>query len=372
MLPPSFSTARTGPNRWNDCPRPAISIEYNLHALVRYHESYDTALRRVEVTKPIKFLPYTEVEPPTYTEHFPQEFVLNETIALRKHALGGGLGHMVVSAGEPPPLIYPSSASSASTECTVSVTVRPSSLPPARLRNLSFHVKPAIRAKTFYSTNILPCMPRQTDLAGKALIRLHDEVAKLAEQRFSSLKWDYMPPSSDVRGTPPAYEASAMEDSRSSFSGTSTDSSAGPTLSLGRSGSCGPHNFSPDGHRGTWRASFKLAIDPSEVLVPAFCGSLISRSYSLLFRMRVSGAHGKNCDLELPLQVVYLPPQHSVPGVVPEQPTGPCKGPAALLAQQDVSFHISRIYCLSNYGSCRICLRTEMDRRLTCIRRMEE
>ncbi|KAJ9145212.1 hypothetical protein NKR19_g6163 [Coniochaeta hoffmannii] len=226
---------------------------------------------------------------------------------MRRHALGHTLGHVAVSAPEPLPLVYSASASSASTECT---------------------------GQDFYSAAPMTCMPIQTDLTGTALIRLHDQVIKLEEQRFSALEWEWRP-LSDIRITAPAYELLAARDGPWRISDASEAPQAGSTVPPRQPASDGTYGGSQPRH-GTWHASVKISIRPPETLVPAFCGSLIARSYSLLFRVRVCGAHGKKCGLELPLQVVHPSPQPSLPGAVAEQVATPCEGPAALLAQEEV------------------------------------
>lgn len=298
-LPPSFDYARSGPTRWHGSPRPALSVSYSLVARIQYQEGDDATRRGVEAKQAVTLLPFSDADPPTCIDDFPGEFVLRKTIALRKHALGGRLGDLVVTAGEPPPLIYSSPGAGASTECVISATVRPGSLSPGRLPRLAFDIKAVIRAKTFYSAKPIRCMPRQADLTSKALIRLHDAVLKLEEQRFSALEWEYAP-ADNLEG------ASLVRPSSSA-------------------------------HGSVWRARLTLAIKPPETLPPSFCGTLIARSYSLLVVISVSGARGKKCCLELPFQVVYHGDTERGPGTIPAQPAGGCKGPGALLVQEAVS-----------------------------------
>ncbi|EJT75213.1 hypothetical protein GGTG_05150 [Gaeumannomyces tritici R3-111a-1] len=88
------------------------------------------------------------------------------------------------------------------------------------------------------------------------------------------------------------------------------------------------------GHGHVWRARLTLAVKPPETLPPAFCGTLIARLYSLLVIVRVPGARGKKCDLELPSQVVHQGDDSSDPCTTPAPPVGGCKGPGALLGEQ--------------------------------------
>ncbi|KAH6847733.1 hypothetical protein B0I37DRAFT_431538 [Chaetomium sp. MPI-CAGE-AT-0009] len=330
-LPPSFGTARSAPVALS--PAPALSITYAVGARIRYREKDDSTVRHAEAREPVNILPYLAAEPPTDIQDFPGEFVLSGTTPLWKHALlGGRLGSVVFNASEPLPLVYSASTPLATTECTLSITVHPVSMSLARVRNLSFTVRPATRAKTFYSVAPMPCVPRQTDLTGKAIIRLHDDVVKLAEQRFSDIEWEYRPAGA-VTGTPPPYERQPSEPGGTRApSSTSRSSWSSGRLSSGGGSACG----SDHSHEGVWRASLKLAISPPERLVPAFCTSLIARSYSLLLRIRAGGVYGRSCDLELPLQVLYAPPPHPNPrSAMDDRVSSPCEGPDALLAQED-------------------------------------
>lgn len=320
MLPPSFDTARQRPSRWNETNRPLLSITYSLVACIHYHENGHSALHHVEVQEPVNYLPYAEVQPPTPIEDFPGEFVFSELIKLRKHALGGHLGAARLSASEPPPLIYSSPISAPSTEFEVFIIIHPISLPLCVLQNLSFDVKPAIRAKTVYSTTPMTCMTKQSDLAEDTLNHVHDDVTKLEERRFSDLEWRQIL-ESGLDDMPTTDEALA---------------SSGPQILSGQNGLRGKPNERHGAYDGVWKASITVVIKPPELLVPAFCGSLIARSYSLLLRIRVRGAYGRKCGLELPLRVAHIPHQ-SMPRCLPEQTSGSCKGPVALLAQEDVS-----------------------------------
>lgn len=323
-LPPSFDTSTPGPTPWHQVPPPRLAIAYQLHARVQYREGGSTEPCHIEATKPIHII----ANPPAQAEQFPEEFAAAQRATLSKHALGGRLGSIDVCASEPPPLIQLSSTLLGSTQSTLSVTVDAGSMSQARLQKISLHVRPSIRQKTFYSPNAMQCLPTEADLAGKDLLRLHENVIPLSEQRFFNLDWRFRSQGMEMRA-PPTYEdsESAMQDIRSiASSGSgglspSDPSSVTPSVSLD----------------GSWTASLGLSIQPRATLVPAFCGRRIARSYSLVLRVRVSGAHGKIPDLELPLQVVYPPPPPpSGQTAMPEQVPGLCQGPDGLLAQEQV------------------------------------
>lgn len=324
-LPPSFDTAAPGPTPWHQVPPPRLAIAYRLHARVQYRDGGGTEPCPIEETKPIHII----ANPPAQAEQLPEEFAAARRATLSKHALGGRLGSIDVCASEPPPLIQLSSTLLASTQSTLSVTVNAASMSQSRLQKISLHVRPSIRKKTFYSPNAMQCPPKEADLAGKNLVRLHENVMPLSEQRFSNLGWRLRSQGMEMCA-PPTYEdsESVMQEIRLIASSGSGGLSPSDTSSV-------TPRVSQD---GSWTASLELSIQPPALLVPAFCGRHIARSYSLVLRIRVSGAHGKIPDLELPLQVVYPPPPPPPSGQTSmlEQVSGLCQGADGLLAQEQV------------------------------------
>ncbi|KAL5404845.1 hypothetical protein PMIN04_012497 [Paraphaeosphaeria minitans] len=68
-----------------------ISVNYQLHAAVRYRKQQDAGLELLQTTDKVKksqivdFLPYSEVQPPTHVASFPEEFVLKTTSPIWKY-----------------------------------------------------------------------------------------------------------------------------------------------------------------------------------------------------------------------------------------------------------------------------------------------
>ncbi|KAF1832261.1 hypothetical protein BDW02DRAFT_555217 [Decorospora gaudefroyi] len=299
ILPPTFRSK----GLYSD----PISVTYKLHGVVRYrNEQYTSSempqiAKKVEKSRNIDFLPYTEIEPPTHVASFPEEFVLKTNSPIWKYALGGRLGELTMSTSEPLPLAYSPYENRPSTDLTLTMTAHaPVAL--QRLRAISINVRPAIRVKTFYASEPMLCFPKQTFLNQNQSIRLHDEIIKLEHVDFTQMDWRYH---------------AVMDDA---LKRTSTNSSFG------------------DNSGDEWRVSIRIPIQPHETILPTFCGSLVSRSYSLILRVRVAGLRTQNFGFEVPLQVVYLRPSQIRNDSVHDERSNSCIGPEGLLAQQDVRF----------------------------------
>jgi hypothetical protein len=280
ILPPTFRITAL----YSD----PISVTYKIHAVVQYSQEQDAGSEvpqttdKTEKSQIVDFLPYSGVEPPTHVASFPEEFVLKTTSPIWKYAFGGRLGELAMSTSEPLPLAYSPYEDRPSTDLTLSITAH-APLAVQRLRAMSLNVIPAIRVKTFYASEPMPCLPKQTFLNQNQSIRLHDDVIKLEHVDFTQLDWKYCP--RIKTDEPPEYEDAVMGNA---LERTSTNSSLG------------------DNNGDEWRVSVRIPIQHHETILPTFCGSLISRSYSLLLRIRVAGIRTQKADFEIPLQVVYL------------------------------------------------------------------
>ncbi|OAL42670.1 hypothetical protein IQ07DRAFT_606500 [Pyrenochaeta sp. DS3sAY3a] len=308
-----------------------ISVTYRLHSIVQYSKEQIAgsevlqAVGKIEKSRIVDFLPYSEVEPPTHIASFSEEFVLKTTSPIWKYALGGRLGELTISTSEPLPLAYSPYEECPSTDLTLSITAH-APLAVQRLRAMSLNVKPAIRVKTFYASEPMPCLPKQTFLNNNQSIRLHNEIVKLEHVDFTQLDWKYYPVIETDE--PPNYEDAVM------------DNALERTCTVSRL---------TDNSGDEWRASVRIPIQPHETILPTFCGSLISRSYSLILRVQVAGLHTRKADLEIPLQVVYLRPSQLRNDSVHDERSTSCIGPEGLLAQQDV---LSTPISLSNALTC--------------------
>ncbi|KAF2176866.1 hypothetical protein K469DRAFT_605526 [Zopfia rhizophila CBS 207.26] len=194
-----------------------------------------------------------------------------------KYALGDRLGSLEIFTREPLPLAYSSYSSTASTECTLSVTAHSAAPAIQRLRALSLEIQAVIRVKTFFSTEPIVCLPKQTFLTQSACIRLHDKVIDLGRERYTQLEWEYSP---GVRNDKPPAVLRLWASDSSVLSNNDSNSA--------------------------WNVAVRIPIKPQTKLLPTFCSSLIARSYSMVLRVKLAGVHAKKVDLEVPLQIVYL------------------------------------------------------------------
>jgi hypothetical protein len=184
ILPPTFRSTAL----YSD----PISVTCKLHAVVRYRKEQDAGsevpqtTNKTEKSQIVDFLPYSDVEPPTHVADFPGEFVLRVTLLIWKYALGGRLGELTMSTSEPLPLTYTPYKDHPSTDLALYITTR-APLAVQRLRAMSLNVQSAIRVKTFYASEPMPCPPKQTFLGQKQSIRFYDESSNLNMR--NSLDW---------------------------------------------------------------------------------------------------------------------------------------------------------------------------------------
>lgn len=236
-------------------------MSYTLHSVVQYSKEKIAGsevlqtVKKIEESRDVDFLPYSEVQPLTDIASFPEEFVLKTTSLMWKYAICGRLGGLTISTSEPLPLTSSPHEDRCSTDLTLSLAAH-APLAVQRLRSVSLDVKPAIRVKTFYASEPMPCLPKQTFLYQNHSIRLQEGIIKLEHVNFTQLDWKYCP--RIETDEPPSYEDAVMENAPER---TSTNSSLGPNSG------------------DEWRASVRIPIEPHETILPTFCRSLISRRF---------------------------------------------------------------------------------------------
>ena len=242
-------------------------------------------LRRVEASKDINILPYSEPPPPTNTSDYPDEFIASVTSSLRLYRFRPCVGTLSASIEEPKPLVYSNSISTSATETTLRISLEGFTLNLERLQRLSIRIKSGIRAKTFYSAIPITCMPNQSDLALKSLLRLHDDVMELEEQRYGKLEWE-----------------------------------------------------------PSWSTSLRIRIAPAQALPPSFCSVLVARSYSLITRVSFDGMYMKDVDFEMPLQVIYpFERRFEEDTSIQSLRSNPCQGVLAILSREEVCVLLHRV-----------------------------
>ncbi|EHK44744.1 hypothetical protein TRIATDRAFT_308306 [Trichoderma atroviride IMI 206040] len=184
---------------------------------------------------------------------------------LRRH-----LGKLNVITEEPNTLAYTSAFLAPSTSCRVHVNLTRASIDAQYLHNISLKVGRVLRSKTFYSAKDIPCFRNQTHLTDSELLRLYNDVRKAGKWKLENLEWTYVP-------------------------------------TLGYQNGNGPSDKSQSDKVAAWISSLRFSISPKYRLQATFCTKHVARSYSLLFRIHITGVYVEMVDFEAPLQVVFPP-----------------------------------------------------------------
>ena len=308
-FPPSFNSRNAYFHSWSPVPLPDISILYSLQIVLTYTLQTPTtadSMMTVVMSKPIEFLPYHEVPPLIHTESCPSDFTLSVRRPLWKSILYGRLGLVTISTKEPPPLAYLSNQAPVSTECEFDITVECDLAAIRRLRYTTIVVNPAICAKTYYSSEKLPCIPAQSlSTDHGSLLHIYKDFQRLDSQTFQNFQWTFPNLESAADETvdhlgesaPPSYEdTSVRRDSNISSRSSGASRHWVDTSPSERQYAC------------RLQTSICVPITPSRRLQATFSSHLVARAYSVIFNISFGGAYASKMDLEVPLQVAYPRP----------------------------------------------------------------
>jgi hypothetical protein len=289
QLPPSLNLGEEFVDQFTGTRFAQPRITYFLRAAVSFTTESHQDCQTLETFLPATIAPYTEELPPTATDDFPMEFKERESKVLRRSLMGGTLGTMNVSLKEPPALIYDTSSTSSSTTALMRLEFESTNVNLKdvlkSLQGLSFTVFSLVRVKTFYSVKSFPRLPSQTLLESFREMRLRDGILKLETQYVRDVSWGYR----------------VSLDSRSNVSLASQ-------LSLSISNKDGTRQASMISEpNGKWISNWTVPIEVNGRLLPTFCSSLVARFYTLIVRVKVTGARQEAFDLEVPLQVIHTP-----------------------------------------------------------------
>ncbi|EXL39293.1 hypothetical protein FOCG_18096 [Fusarium oxysporum f. sp. radicis-lycopersici 26381] len=281
-----------------------LAVTYFLRAIVTFRKSDGLGVGNpiaAEAKRDIDFLPYTEVQPPTHILNFPGEFIIRVERQLRKHLFGRRLGTLTVVTEEPDALVYSSENVNVTTDIVLRIFFDAASSSFHPSPNFSFTISSLLRAKTYYSAKSLSCVPKQTLLTDDGLLRLYDDVLKVGESKYQSLKWTWLPPDNEAENRP-----ARQSDSLSHFNGdTSTkperSASSSEVFRISSASSYAENVSESRGENGTWVTSIRIPISSIQRLQPTFCSKLIARFYSILLRIRINGAYAEMIDCEVPL-----------------------------------------------------------------------
>ena len=256
-------------------------------------------------------MPYTEVSPPTHTHDFPAEFVESQTSNLRLSIFGRSLYAMTMTMREPAAIQRGEFSSKSETEAKIQVELQPADRKQdtvntmtddrllQNLKGATFKVDGMVRVKTFYSTAPLSKLPNQA-MAGKdSQLRLGEMTHKLEATKMKLDSWQTLVELVDEGKSP-------IDDSvrRCSF----CVENANQTLEAGaESHSCPIHG---EIRKPTKKltAVIQLPVEIPHDLPSTFCSALVSRQYSLIVQVKVSGVKVQKFKLEVPLQVTHPAP----------------------------------------------------------------
>ena len=197
---------------------------------------------------------------------------------------------MKYSIQEPPALTYDFRSTFSSTEALLKLEFESTSSINAyrSLQGLSFTVYSLIRAKTFYSIKSFPRLPSQSLLEAHSETRLRNDILKLETRYVKDVSWGYR-----FEIGSPTHEGP--------FDPTMQSSNFDEMLAA-----TGADEGSAS--KGRWISNWTIPIEVENRLLPTFCSSLVARCYSLIIRVKVSGARQESFDLEVPLQVIHASP----------------------------------------------------------------
>lgn len=173
-LPPSFKILRTNLSIWNPIEPPGVFITYAVRAMITYSSSEDSSpgpTNTAQAAHRIYLLPYIDPQPPTETRWFKEQYVLSATQPAWKHIFGGKMGNIMITASEPPPLVYACNTGPASTQCEFRITFEGSQSGLERLSRASIKFCPMLRIITYYSSNRMVETPHKGSGAAGGTVR---------------------------------------------------------------------------------------------------------------------------------------------------------------------------------------------------------
>jgi hypothetical protein len=261
------------------------------------------AQTKLMVAKDLTFVPYTEEGPPTSVTDFPGEYVTRAAEVLKSGFFGRPYGVLQIDINEPSALKYVSATWKPATACSLGISIVASRAHGMRLQPLTVTIKTKLRTKTFSSLEPLRCMPTEELLSSSRTMCLNEHVSNLGKHTFHNLNW------------------------------VSTSDAQAPSLDpLSKIA-----ELSGATDLANWKSNIKIPITPPERLLPNFCSVLISRSYSVLLKVIVTGPVRTKMDLEVPLQVVHE--DHMMPRDFSRHSDNStqCVGVDTLLRREEVS-----------------------------------
>ena len=238
-------------------------INYVIHAVVNFGGLVRGDFVKVQNTREIMLIPFTEIAPPLSTEDFPGEYTSISTQSLTKIPFGGLFGELSISMDEPSALRFSDSFPNASTlgYLTLALRLVDTVANNIRPKRLTCTIRSGVLVKEAFSTMPLRGMPSYFMLNTEKCLRARSCYIALQTRKIDLHSWE-----SKSHPRPGRNEES--QDS-------------------------------------TWVTSLILPICCSRRLLPTFCSALAALRYVLRVHLNIKDMYHSPLTLEVPLQVVY-------------------------------------------------------------------
>lgn len=279
-------------------------IEYRIRAVMKLLSLDGRSITDAWADKEVAILPYTEPSPPIELNDFPEDFVNSVTHSFRSSYLGSTY-QMTLSMPEPTPISTIPTTSSRTTTLRFHVQIQLITCKRDRglhslcniLKDLRFHIRLALRAKTFCSIRPFSQMPGYTMTGSDYPPDVHESVFEIQTVDVASTSWQLhfhsdTPQREDLQHLAPA--------SPFGIGSHPPEKNAVNCLSFAQADAIVP---SID----EWTTTLNVPLHIKEALTPTFCSAIASRQYSLVARTKVKGGPSKEFLLEVPLQYHYRP-----------------------------------------------------------------
>lgn len=263
--------------------------------------SLDGSITDARDDQEVFILPCTEPPPPIDTTDFPEEFVSSVTHSFRPSYFGSTY-QMTLSMPEPTPMsgiLYSTTTLRLHVRVQLTTCKRNDGLRTLCniLKDLRFHMRLALRTKTFHSITPFSQMPGYTMIGTDYPLDLHESVMKIQAVELASSSWQ--PHFYSETSQPEALQHGVPASPRGNCSQPPKANAVNGLSFVQADGTMPPI----DG----WTTALDVPMHIKESLTPSFCSAIASRQYSLIARVKVEGGPWKDFPLEVPLQIYCSP-----------------------------------------------------------------
>ncbi|EGE83673.1 arrestin domain-containing protein [Blastomyces dermatitidis ATCC 18188] len=300
LLPPSLSDptiSGNGGTLLDDMTPQMTQIQYAVRAQVFKASPVDASLKvLVDTRQKVRVIPAVDQAPPLSVLDDSEEYRMRKEKDVKRGALRGKIGRIVMAAGQPKAIPVPASAATQSAESTPSTMVTlhlrfdptDENQQPPRLSRVWTRLK----VNTFFSAEPWADIPTKNTSLMWALNRgVYTDTVSLASRCVASAKWK------KHTGTSPCPSAASSLHRRDSFQSTnSVESLVGPSAEY-----AGETYY-------TAAILVPISLPPTRAYVPTFHSCLSSRTYALEISLSYNTP---SASLTVPTLAVRVPVQIS-------------------------------------------------------------